>query len=215
MGMDRDAAPGRTEKIVPRVREVLGYGVEINADANGGFSAHRAVEVGRLLEAHGFHHFEEPCPYDEYANTKAVADALDIPVAGGEVESSPERLVDTVERRVVDIVQPDVGYLGGVTRVKRIAELAEARGMPCTPHCAYQSMHQVFVVHLAAAMPSMYQRQEWGIEPTHERLKWLYEPHLEMRGGAVEVPEGPGWGVEVSSEFLKAAGSRVTKVGEV
>lgn len=214
MGQDRDEWPGRTERLVPLVREVLGDAVEISADANGGFSAHRAIRVGRLLEEYGYHHFEEPCPFDEYENTRAVADALDVPVAGGEVETSLERFADMIRRRVVDIVQPDVGYFGGVTRTAQVAQMAEAAGLPCTPHCAYQSMQLVFNTHLAAALPSMYQRQELGIEPTHERPRWLYEPNLVVESGALKVPEGPGWGVEVVPEFFEQAETRASAAGD-
>src|SRR5256885_16221582 len=62
-GRDIDEWPGWTEAIVPQVARALGDDVAKLVDANGGFSARRAVEVGRLLEAQGISHYEEPCPY--------------------------------------------------------------------------------------------------------------------------------------------------------
>ena len=83
-GHDVDEWPGRTEEIVPAIRRALGPEVALLVDANSGFSPARAIEVGRLLEAEGVEHFEEPCPYWELEQTKQVADALSVPVTGGE-----------------------------------------------------------------------------------------------------------------------------------
>ena len=77
-GHDVDEWPGRTEEIVPAIRRALGPEVALLVDANSGFSPARAIEVGRLLEAEGVEHFEEPCPYWELEQTKQVADALSV-----------------------------------------------------------------------------------------------------------------------------------------
>lgn len=63
LGRDTDASPGRTEALIPALRRILGAQARLMVDANGGFSPWRAIAVGRLLEAHGYVHFEEPCPY--------------------------------------------------------------------------------------------------------------------------------------------------------
>jgi L-alanine-DL-glutamate epimerase-like enolase superfamily enzyme len=204
MGRDTDAAPGRTERIVPHVREVLGLGVEISADANGGFSVGRAIRVGRMLEEHGYFHFEEPCPFPELEQTAQVAAALDIPVSGGEQDISLPQFQRMINGQAVDIVQPDIGYIGGVSRARKVAVLAEAAGIPCTPHCANDSLLQVFTLHLAAAMPACTQYQEWSIEQT-SWTRDVYEPVLEVVDGAVQAPTAPGWGVTLDPAFVKEA----------
>jgi L-alanine-DL-glutamate epimerase-like enolase superfamily enzyme len=83
-GHDVDEWPGRTEVIVPTVRKALGDDATLLVDANSAFSPRRAIAVGRLLEAHGVSHYEEPCLYWEPEQTKEVTDALAIDVAGGE-----------------------------------------------------------------------------------------------------------------------------------
>jgi L-alanine-DL-glutamate epimerase-like enolase superfamily enzyme len=201
MARDRDAAPGRTEQIIPHIRTAMGDDFDINADANSGFSVSRAIRVGRILEDNGYFHFEEPCPYPELESTAQVAAALDIPVAGGEQDNSLVQFRRMIAMRAVDIVQPDIGYLGGVARARRVARMAEDAGIPCTPHCANQSLLQVFTLHLAASMPACHQYHEWSIEdvPWTERV---YEPMLRVVDGAVAVPTTPGWGVEILPEFL-------------
>lgn len=209
MGRDDDAAPGRTQRLIPLAREVLGPDVAINADANGAYSVSQAIRVGRMLEEYRYHHFEEPCPFQEVENTAQVAAALDIPVAGGEQDAVMEQIYRIVSTRSVDILQPDVSYIGGMARARRAVMMAEAAGMPCTPHCPNQSLLQVFTLHLATAFPGVSQYQEWGIEP----VAWardLYDPVPQVVGGSVRLSGDPGWGVTVNPDFLRRADRQVT-----
>lgn len=208
MGRDTDASPARTERLIVAMREAVGPDIAINADANGAYTAHRAIAVGRLLEAQGYHHFEEPCPFLEWENTAAVADALDIPVAAGEQDNDLHDFARMIERRTMDIVQLDVGYIGGIGRAARVASMAEAAGRPCTPHCANHSLLQVFTLHLAAAMPACHDFQEWRADPD---APWeeFYMPRLRVIDGEVAVPTQPGWGVELVPGFLDRATLRL------
>ena len=215
MGQDTDAAPKRTEQLIPLMREALGEAVDINADANGGFSVHRAIAIGRVLERYGYFHLEEPCPFPQLENTALVAEALDIPVAGGEQDHSLDQFNRMIRLRAVDIVQPDIGYIGGLSRARKVAELAEMAGMPCTPHCANQSLLRVFTLHLAAAMPACYQYQEWSIEDDQTWADEIYAPLLQVTNGVVAVSERPGWGVEILPAYLKRAERRVSHATSV
>lgn len=209
MGSDRDASPGRTKRLVPLMREALGENVDINADANGGFSPSKAIQVGRLLEEHGYHHFEEPCPFPKLENTALVAAALDIPVAGGEQDNSLEQFYRMITMRAVDIVQPDIGYIGGISRARKVAQMAEIAGLPCTPHCANRSM-QMFTLHLAAAMPACHQYQEWSIEHSATWASEIFAPDLVVKDGVVHVPEQPGWGFQVEPSYFSSAEQRTS-----
>jgi L-alanine-DL-glutamate epimerase-like enolase superfamily enzyme len=211
MGRDVDAAPGRTERIVPHVRDVLGDDVAISADANGGFSVGRAIRVGRMLEEHGYFHFEEPCPFPELEQTAQVAAALDIPVSGGEQDISLTQFHRMITGRAVDIVQPDIGYIGGISRARKVAVLAEVADIPCTPHCANDSLLQVFTLHLAAAMPACTQFQEWSIEQ-RPWARGVYEPMLRVVDGEVPAPRAPGWGVSLDPAFERDADVTASRI---
>src|SRR5690606_17398950 len=87
-GRDIDEWPGRTEEIVPTIRKALGDGATLLVDANSGFSPARAIEVGRMLQDNGVVHYEEPCPYWEYEQTRQVREALELDVTGGEQDCS-------------------------------------------------------------------------------------------------------------------------------
>jgi L-alanine-DL-glutamate epimerase-like enolase superfamily enzyme len=203
-GRDEDEWPGRTESLVPMVRKAVGDGVSLKADANSGYTPPRAIEVGRLLEQHGYDHFEEPCPYWELEWTAAVAAALEVPVAGGEQDNDLAQWRRMVAMRAVDVVQPDVCYVGGLLRTLRVARMAEAAGMPCVPHSANLAMVTVFTLHVLAAIPNAGPFLEYSIEDT-PWTEGLYEPALQVVDGRVPMPSGPGWGVRINPGWLEKA----------
>ena len=146
-GHDGDAAPGRSEKIIPTVRKALGDAIALKADANSGFTPPRAIAIGRILEDNGYNHYEEPCPYWELEWTAEVAAALKIPVAGGEQDNDLAQWRRMIRMNAVDIVQPDVLYLGGITRAWRVGDGA-ARGQD---RCA--TLGESFDGHAVHAAP--------------------------------------------------------------
>lgn len=204
-GKDQDAWPGRTEEIIPEVRKALGADIVIHADANSCYSPPRALEVGSMLEDNGYGHFEEPCPYWEYDWTKLVTSKLHIPVAGGEQDNYLPAWRTMIRDHVVDIIQPDMCYVGGVTRALEVARLAEEFGMPCTPHAANHSLVSVFTLHAMSAMPNAGPFMELSIED-QSLYQRMYSPALIVRDGFVDIPqEGFGWGVTIRNEWLSEA----------
>lgn len=211
-GHDLDEWPGRTEAVVETVRAALGDDVALLVDANSCYTPAKAIAVGRMLERHGVVHFEEPCPYWELDWTRGVTHALDLEVAGGEQDWDLGVWRRMVETRAVDVVQPDVCYVGGFTRALEVAALAAAAGVPCTPHSANHSLVLVFTLHLVAAIPNPGPYVEFSIEPDVD-YPWhvgMYEPRPGVVDGRVQVPEGPGWGVEISPDWLSRAEHRIS-----
>jgi L-alanine-DL-glutamate epimerase-like enolase superfamily enzyme len=213
-GHDADEWPGRTEAIVPAVRKALGQDVALLVDANSCYTPKRAIEVGRMLEDNGVCHFEEPCPYWELEWTREVADELELDVAGGEQDCLLTQWRRIVDMRAVDVVQPDVCYLGGLTRTLQVAELARHAGLTCTPHSANLSLVTVFALHPMGAIENAGPYAELSIEPSDD-YPWqegLFEPSLVVRDGAVQIPDAPGWGVEISEGWLARADRRVSSL---
>jgi L-alanine-DL-glutamate epimerase-like enolase superfamily enzyme len=208
-GHDQDQWPGRTEALVPACRKAIGDDVTLLVDANSCYTPARAIEVGRLLEDHAVGHFEEPCPYWELEWTAEVAAALDVPVAGGEQDTDLAQWRRMIQMHAVDIVQPDVCYVGGLSRALRVAAMADKANRPCVPHSANLSMVTVFTLHLLGAIPNAGPHIEFSIEPS-EWTQGLYEPELEIADGHVAIPEGPGWGVTIRPEWLGKAEREVS-----
>lgn len=214
-GHDVDEWPGRTEAIIPTIRHALGDEPALLVDGNSGFSVQRAIEVGKLLEDNGISHFEEPCPYWEYEQTKQVTDALSIDVTGGEQDCELQNWRLMIESNVVDIVQPDVCYLGGVSRTLQVAQMAQKAGIPVTPHCANLSMVTLFTMHLLKAIPNAGKYLEFSIEgddyyPWQDEL-FVQSPY-EVVDGKVTVSNTPGWGVEVSPQWLEKSHYQVSEL---
>ncbi|MFC5653260.1 mandelate racemase/muconate lactonizing enzyme family protein [Paenibacillus solisilvae] len=211
-GHDEDAWPGRTEAIVPAVREAIGPDTLLYVDANSGFSPERAIEVGHMLEQYDVCHYEEPCPYPELEWTQQVNQALSLAVTGGEQDTCLAQFKRMISMRAVDIVQPDICYVGGLSRALKVAKMAEEAGIACTPHSANLSMVTVFTLHMMGAIPNAGPFMEYTIEWDNSWTDGLFMPPLKVVDGSVAIPKGPGWGVQINKEWLEKADYRITSL---
>ena len=212
-GHDQDEWTGRTEALIPTVREAVGDDVALLVDANSCYTPAKAIEIGRYLEAHGYCHFEEPCPYWEIDWTAEVTQALAIPVTGGEQDFYFPAWRQIILKPAVDIVQPDICYIGGLTRAITVAKWAAQTGISCIPHSANLSLVTVFSLHLLGALPNAGDYLEYSIEPT----PWtdgLFAPVLNVVDGQVEIPDGPGWGITINSDWLHDAEYQISELDE-
>jgi L-alanine-DL-glutamate epimerase-like enolase superfamily enzyme len=212
-GRGSDEWPGRTEAIVETVPRALGPGIVTMVDANSAFDVPRAIEVGRMLEANGISHYEEPCPYWRPHLTRQVTQALDIDVTGGEQDCDMRHWVDMAANHVVDVMQPDVMYMGGLTPTLALARMLatagpDGRGYPCTPHAANLSLVTICTMHLLTAIPNAGPYLELAIEGAdyYPWTKGLFRGDpFAVDGGHVTVTDTPGWGVEIAPDWLAAA----------
>ena len=204
-GRNRDEWPGRSEEIVATVRRVLGDDIDLLVDGNSCFRPERAIELGQVLAEHGINHFEEPCPYWEYEWTKQVTDALPIDVTGGEQDNNLALWKYMIDNDTVDVYQPDVCYMGGIERTMRVVNMAAAAGKIITPHTANLSLVTIFTLHLMGAIDNAGPYVEFSIEGA-DYYPWqydLYEDFPIASDGKVQIPEGPGWGVEINESWLE------------
>ena len=202
MSRNADASPGRTEKLIPLARKALGTAIDLHADANSSYDPPQAIRIGRMLEEINAVYFEEPCPFDHHEDTKVVADALTIPVAGGEQESSDWRFRWTVANRGTDIVQPDLFYYGGMIRSIRVARMAAVAKIPTTVHIS-GGFGFVYMLHFASCVPDIgrYQEYKLGLGKYGE---WL-DPGIVVKDGKMSVPAGPGVGIKDVKGLLSGA----------
>ena len=214
-GNDIDEWPGRTEEVAPVVSKALGDGISKLVDGNSGFSPKRAIEVGKMLQSVGISHFEEPCKYWELDETKEVTDALEIDVTGGEQDWDLATWRRIIDNKVVDVLQPDVMYMGGIYRTLKVVDMANKAGMPITPHSANLSLVTICTMHLLGAIPNAGKYLEFSIEqadyyPWQENL-FLGNP-FKVEAGKVTIPSDPGWGVEINPEWLGKAKRQISSI---
>jgi L-alanine-DL-glutamate epimerase-like enolase superfamily enzyme len=196
------APKGRTETIIPLVRKTFGDKMALYADANGFYSVDEAIRVGRLLEEYGYGFFEEPVMFDWYEETKQVADALTIPIAGGEQEYSLHGFRWLIANDGLQIVQPDNYYFGGMIRSMKVARMAQALGKTCTPHMSGGGLGFLYMIHFVSALANASAHHEFKGLSTNVKFECKTSP-LSVVDGKIKVPTGPGLGVEIDPDFIK------------
>ena len=218
VGRNQDEWPGRTETMIEVMRKAMGQEAELLIDANSCYTPQRAIELGIMLQDHAFCHFEEPCPYWELNQTKQVTDALEIDVTGGEQDCDLTTWQRMIDMRAVDIVQPDILYLGGISRTLRVVDMACKAGIPVTPHCANLSMITLFTMHLLRAIPNAGNYLEFSIEgsdyyPWQDRL--FVDTPYKIANGHATVSEEPGWGIDISPSWLEASNYKKSALSDM
>jgi L-alanine-DL-glutamate epimerase-like enolase superfamily enzyme len=193
---------GRTETIIPLVRKTFGEDMALYADANGFYTAPEAIRVGRLLEEYRYGFFEEPVMFDWYEETRQVADALTMPVAGGEQEYSLHGFRWLIANDGLQIVQPDNYYFGGMIRSMQVARMAHAFGKPCTPHMSGGGLGFLYMMHFVSALPNACPHHEFKGLRTNVRFECKTSP-LQVVGGKIKVPTGPGLGADIDPDYIK------------
>ncbi len=203
MSRNKDSMPNRSEGLIELSRKVLGDQITIQADANGSYDAPKAMEIGKRLEAINAYLFEEPCPFDDVEDTKKVADTLEIPVSGGEQESSEYRFAWMIRNNVLQIVQPDLHYYGGFIRATRVARMAAAAKLPITTHISSGGTGFADMANFFSFTPNMgkFQEMKTGVEKTGS----FFEPAITVKDGSLNIPGGPGLGMVQADELMQKA----------
>ena len=194
--------PGRTERIVPLIRETFGDQMALFADANGFYSVEEAIRVGRLLQEYKYGFFEEPVMFDWHEETKLVADALPLPIALGEQEYSLHGFRWLIANDAVQIVQPDNYYFGGMIRSMQVARMAQAFGKKCTPHMSGGGLGFLYMMHFVSALENAMPHHEFKGLGTSVRFESKTSP-LKVVEGKIKVPTGPGLGVDIDPDYVR------------
>ncbi|QDT36518.1 mandelate racemase/muconate lactonizing enzyme family protein [Stratiformator vulcanicus] len=193
--------PGRTERLIPLMRETFGPDMTIYADANGAYTADEAIRIGRILDEYQIDLFEGPVPFDWYEDIAIVADALTIPLAGGGQEASMRNFRWLIARRAFEYYQQDLFYFGGMIRCMKVARMAAELGMPCCPHISGTGLGYLYMLQFVAAITNPGPYHEFkGVSrniPFH-----CDTSSLKSIDGQIKVPTGPGDGIDVDPAFV-------------
>jgi len=205
MKVGKDFGKSEKEDIerLAAVRAAVGDEIEILIDANNGYYAKQAIRMAREFENYRVGWFEEPVLADDIEGLAAIARAIDIPVATGEHEYSKFGFRELIARGGADVVQPDIGRVGGVTEWLKVAQLAHAFNLPVAPH-AFQVVH----LHVTCATPNLRIVEYLGVSEEFDKLVYTEFPQP-VDGMWSPYPDKPGLGLELNPDVVKKYGSQL------
>jgi L-alanine-DL-glutamate epimerase-like enolase superfamily enzyme len=184
------------------VRDAVGPDTELAVDSVFSYDRRDALTFGRALEDLDFKWFEDPLPDTDIEGYAQLARALDIPVAAGDTDYlTLETLPEYVLRGALDIVRADVAFKGGITPVKKMADICDAFGLACELHHAGNGLMNAANLHVALSMKG--ETHFEVMQPASLHNYGMAEP-IELDGdGFVLAPVKPGIGFEVDWDRIK------------
>lgn len=186
---------------VQATREAVGPDVDILIEGHGRLSPNMAIRMARRFEPFDPFFYEEPVPPENVDEMAKVAAAAPIPLAAGERLYTRWSFRDILQKQAVDYIQPDLCHCGGFLEGYKIAALAQTYHVRVLPHNPNGPISTLVGVHLGACTPN-FEMLEYPRRPADEVSVMRRLPLVE--DGYIEVPEGPGWGVELDEEKLAA-----------
>ena len=202
MSTNKDFPSDRTQKLIPLIRKTFGSNMVVYADSNGSYTVDEAIRIGKMMEEYKFDFYEEPVPFDWYEETKQVAGALKIPIAGGEQEPSMRNFRWLILNDGLDIVQPDIFYFGGMIRSMKVAKMAAVKNKPCIPHISGSGLGYLYMMHFVAAVKNAGPFHEF--KGFNNKLPLTCATSdLAIHDGKVKVPTGAGLGIDIDHNYIK------------
>lgn len=207
--------PRQDLELVETVRRSIGDNVKLMVDANHAYTAREAIPLGRELEKLGVYWFEEPVAPEDRQGYRDLCVALDMNIAGGEAEFTRWGFRDLIEGRCVDVLQPEVCGLGGITEYRKVLALAHSHFVPVVNHVWGSAVAVAVNLHLLAALPDLpggahpvQPLLEYDTTPNRFREELLAEPlrvmeRVAAEGGTIGLPKGPGFGFDIDWDFVR------------
>lgn len=195
---------------VKLAREALGPDKLLLVDINGAYTADVALECARAIEPFGIHWIEEPLPPGDFRGYAELRLRSPIPLAAGEAHHTVRDFRALIDGRCIDIVQPSIPGVGGITEAKRIVALAHAQNLRVAPHVWGGAVGLATACHFLAALPATPHTEhpphpamlEYDMSDNELRTKLLKKP-LTLADGHILLPEGPGLGIELDREAVE------------
>ena len=216
MKMKIGIGPKDDLKLVKAVREAIGDDYKLMVDANHAYNLSDALYVGKGLDEMNIYWFEEPVAPEDYEGYKELKKKLNTNIAGGEAEFTKYGWNQLIKNRCVDIAQPEVCGLGGITEYLKISALAQSNFIPIINHVWGSALSIAVNLHLLTSMPDM----PGGLFPSKPMLefdttsknKFITElaeekfsilDQVKNNNGFAKPLEGIGIGINPSKDFIK------------
>lgn len=195
--------PDFTIEYYSAVRKAIPDDIDLFVDPNEGYTASRAIQIGKELQNMGMKYYESPCPLENHKDTAAVADALDIPLLAGEKCYTRWQFRDLILQGNPDVIQPDVIKAGGITEVKKIAALGQTFFKTMAPHNTKPTLGTAAALHVMASCSNFGPFIEFIETELYEPILSVFENRVEFREGKLILPEGDGLGLVINEKRVQ------------
>jgi D-galactarolactone cycloisomerase len=195
------------EKLIQTVRAAAGDETTLLIDAGGSYPFWKlrfkdALERAKMLSNYGVYWFEEALAPDDIEGYVRLTELSPVKISHGEVLTRRQSFIPYFQRRAMDIVQPDVSKVGGLSEMRRIAWMAEEHGIELIPHGWNTAVGVAADVHFMAFLPSRAYVEFNVGNPFIEEL--IDKPFRLDAEGCLPVPEGPGLGINLDRDKLRS-----------
>ena len=204
-------------ELVGACREAVGSEMTMMVDVAYCWSDWKeALRVCRSLEKYDLFFLETPLPVDDLDGLARLADATDIRLASGEWLQTRYEFAELMDRGHIDVAQPDVGRVGGITEVMRVVEMARDRGKLIVPHCWKSGIGIAASAHMASASSNCRFIEFLPGDVAYSQLRRdLVKDELTIKDGRIALPKRPGLGIELNEDavarYAKAADEYVRR----
>ncbi|EUB97344.1 Galactonate dehydratase [Rhizobium sp. CF080] len=188
----------QTIDIVAAVRDAVGPDVDLMLDVHGRLNVPTAIAMCRELAPFDLRWIEEPTPPESIDALVDVREKSPVPIAAGERWYEPGKFLEALNKKAVDILQPDVSHAGGLGETKRISHMAHHHLIPIAPHNPVGPVMNAMTLHMSVAIPNFSIFETVSVDVPWR--KELVRETLQFEDGAILAPTAPGLGVELIEE---------------
>jgi len=190
-------------EILQSVRGSIGGEYELMVDvAEPGWDLKQGIARTRMYSNYNLYFLEAPFGPEEFENYRALSESVDIRIAYGEQHTTRYEFKELIEKGKLDVVQPDISRAGGITELRRIAHMAQMRGVLMIPHCWKTGISIAANLHLLSALQNA-PYLEFCQPPTSPLRYELLKHDFSVVDGCVQVPDGPGLGIELNEKTVE------------
>ena len=193
----------KAEDRVAAVRKAVGPNIDILVEAHAKFDVMNAIQIGKRLEQYRPLFYEEPVSQERVSELLEVRNKVNIPIATGERLYTKFPFAEIVDRHAVDVLQPDIANAGGITELKKIAIIAEAKHITMAPHNVCSPVGATAELHLDASIIN-FEIQEYHAEFYTEHYFTVLDGFVRQKDGYVEISDAPGLGLELNEAEIAA-----------
>ncbi|KAI0760516.1 enolase C-terminal domain-like protein [Fomes fomentarius] len=211
-GIDWIDSPALLQDTVERVRSVRALGLDVGIDFHGRVHKGMAKQLAKALEPLQPLFIEEPLLPTQPEEIADLAKLVSTPIALGERLFSRHDFRPYLERRAIDIAQPDVSHCGGISELHRLASYTETYDVALAPHCPLGPIALAACMQVDVAAPNVV-IQEMSLQMHYNEgadlLTYLVDPAVfAIKNGYVEALTGPGLGIEINEALVREAAAK-------